>query len=570
MFELFPKTADEPLKWAWSDWQPYSQWLLDTPITEAAIDTWIQRWSTLGTMFAEVNSRLNVAKDVDTTDTAAEAAYKRFMSEIYPEYQKANFLLQKKLVESGHEPDYLRIPMRNIKTSIEIFREENVPLFTQESDLETRYNKILGAQTVEWDGQETTLIQLATVLEETDRNRREQAWRLSEERRTQDRTAIDEIWREYMALRKQIAHNAGLKTYRAFAWKDRNRHDYTPEQALQFVDAIEQVVVPAMQRQSERRRLQLGYDRLMPWDIFVDPQGREPLRPYNNIETFIATSEAIFTQVDPELGRQFQTMREEKLLDLDNRKGKAPGGYCTGFPIAERSFIFMNAVGTADDVATLLHEAGHTFHGFARFAHLDVMMQRSTPMEFNEVASMAMELLAAPYLTQDSGGFFSEGDAARYRADHLKGIINFWPYMAVVVAFQHWIYDNHDLATDPAECDKKWLELWRRFMKNADYRGFDNFITNHWRRQLHIFVVPFYYVEYGLAQLGAVQVWANALKNQQAALQAYRKALALGGTVTLPELYTAAGAKLAFDAPTLQAAVNLIERTIGELEEPAH
>jgi oligoendopeptidase F len=198
------------------------------------------------------------------------------------------------------------------------------------------------------------------------------------------------------------------------------------------------------------------------------------------------------------------------------------------------------------------------------------MEQRHAPMEFNEVASMAMELLASPYLTKDKGGYFSEGDASRYRIDHLKGIIEFWPYMAVVVAFQHWIYTNHDLATDPEACDKKWLELWGRFMKNADYTGHEAYIKNRWRRQGHIYRRPFYYVEYGLAQLGAVQVWANALKDQQSALDAYRKALALGGTVKLPELYEAANVKLAFDAETLQSAVTLLESTIDELEALAH
>jgi oligoendopeptidase F len=565
MFENFPKTIDMPKTWAWSDWQPYFDDLLQAELTAANMDMWLQNWSTVSAMFSEVYSRLKVATDVDTTDEAADAAYKRFMNEIYPEMQKVSFEVQKKLVNSGLEPDSLRVPMRDIRTEVEIFREENVPLFVKETEISNRYNKLLGAQTVLWEGKEVTLRQISKVQQDTNRSKREQAWRLTDERYSKDREALDNLWREFMELRKQIYQNAGFDNFRSYMWKDLNRHDYTPEQELQFVDAIEQVVVPAMARLVERRRVQMGLDKVMPWDIAVDEQGRDALVPYETIADFITTTEAIFMQVDPELGAQFRTMKDDNLLDLDNRKGKAPGGYCTGFQVAQRPFIFMNSVGLDGDVKTLLHEAGHAFHGFARYK-LPLLPQRSSPMEFNEVASMAMELLAAPYLTKDKGGYFDEADAVRYRIDHLKGIIEFWPYMAVVVAFQHWIYTHHDLATDPAECDKVWLELWGRFMKNADYTGHESFITNRWRRQLHIYRRPFYYIEYGLAQLGAVQVWANALKNQQAALDAYRYALTLGGTVTLPELYAAAGVKLAFDAETLQSAVNLLESTIDELE----
>jgi oligoendopeptidase F len=308
----------------------------------------------------------------------------------------------------------------------------------------------------------------------------------------------------------------------------------------------------------------LGYDTLRPWDTQVDPLGRDPLRPFETVAVLAEKAETIFQQVDPELGEYFATMRRESLLDLDNRKGKAPGGYCTGFPVTGRPFIFQNAVGVEGDVRTLLHESGHAFHGFER-QKLPYIQQRSSPMEFNEVASMAMELIAAPYLEASKGGYYADADANRARMNHLEGIIAFWPYMAVVVAFQHWIYTHHDTATDPDNCDAKWNELWGRFMKGVDHTGLEQYIPNRWRRQLHIFRVPFYYVEYGLAQLGAVQVWANALQDPAKTLGQYRQALALGGTVTLPELYRTAGAKLAFDAGTLGEAVHLIETTLEKL-----
>ncbi len=568
MLQDFPTTIDQPLDWTWADWQPHFQRLVEVELTEDNIHEWLSAWTSVSYTFREVASRLSVAKDVDTNDEAAAEKYKRFQAEIVPEVQRVTFALNKKLVDSGLAPDSIAVPVRDIQAQIELFHEDNLPLHTRESELGMEYGKISGAQTVEWDGEEITLVQLRKVFTDADREKRERAWLLMQERMKQDREAHNDLWRQYMALRKQIYQNAGLDDYRQYAWKDRNRHDYTPEDALQFFDAVEKVVVPAAVRIYEERRQKLGLETLRPWDLDVELPGYEPLMPYETIEEFESKTEAIFNRVDPELGGYFATMRQENLLDLDNRKGKAPGGYCTAFPLAGRPFIFMNAVGLEGDVRTLLHEAGHAFHVFSG-VDLPYSVMRRSPMEFNEVASMAMELLASPYLTQDQGGYFDEDEARRFMASHLKKIIRFWPYMAQVASFQHWIYTHHDLATDPEECDKKWLELWGRFMRGVDWSGYEDYIRNIWRRQLHIFYVPFYYIEYGLAQLGAVQVWANALEDQAAALAAYREALKLGGTVTLPELYETAGAKLAFDAETLQAAVDLIERTLADLEPEA-
>ena len=567
----FPTDYQAVMDWTWVEWQPHYTALLTADLSAENIYDWLEAWTRVSQLTWETRSRLSVAKDVDTTDADAEAAYKKFMATVIPNVQKYSFLLGQKLVDSGITPDDMAVPLRSIRAQIEIFSEDNLPLFVQESELATQYNKISGAQTVEWEGEEVTLNRLRTVFKDTDRDKRETAWRMMQERMRQDRESIDDLWRQYMDLRKQIAANAGFENYRDYIWKDKARFDYTPQDAIAFTEAIEAVVVPVFERLNEQRRQKLGYETLKPWDTAVDPLGRDPLKPYETIEEFIDKTGAIFQQVDPELGTYFQRMQNDNLLDLENRKGKAPGGYCTAFPHSKTPFIFMNSVGQEGDVRTLLHEAGHAFHGFSAMEGLPYQMQMRAPMEFNEVASMAMELLASPYLDEAHGGYFSEAEANRYRAEHLRGIVRFWPYMAIIVAFQHWIYENHDRATDPAACDEKWLELWGRYMKGIDYSGFEDYIVNRWRRQLHIFRVPFYYVEYGLAQLGAVQVWANALDDQQAALDSYRQALNLGGTVTLPELYETAGAKLAFDADTLQRAVDLIERKIADLEgaEPA-
>jgi oligoendopeptidase F len=290
-----------------------------------------------------------------------------------------------------------------------------------------------------------------------------------------------------------------------------------------------------------------------------------PLRPFETAEELESKTAAIFHRVDPHLGNYFDIMRQENLLDLDNRKGKAPGGYCSDFPVAKRPFIFTNAVGLDDDVRTMLHEGGHAFH-FFEMSHLPYFHQRRIPMEFAEVASIGMEFLSYPYLTEGEGGFYNTRDAARACLEHLEKSLLFWPYMAVVDSFQHWVYENPESAAIAANCDTKWRELWDRFMVGIDWRGLEEEKVTGWHRKLHIHLDPFYYVEYGLAQLGAVQVWRNALVDQTAAVVDYRRALSLGGTVNLPKLYAAAGAKFAFDAATLKQAVNLMEGKIEAYE----
>ena len=368
-----------------------------------------------------------------------------------------------------------------------------------------------------------------------------------------------------MRTRRQIAANAGRANYRDYRWQQLLRFDYSPQDCYRFHRAIEEVVVPAARRIYERKRRLLRVESLRPWDVFADRLGRPPIQPFQEIAELEANVAAIFHKVDPHLGEHFETLRRENLLDLGNRKNKAPGGYCTDFPMVRRPFIFMNAVGLHDDVQTLLHEGGHAFHVFES-AHLPYIQQLNIPMEFAEVASMAMELLASPYLANGQGGFYSPQDAARALAEHLEENLLFWPYMAVVDAFQHWVYENHTAATDPANCDARWNELWQRFMPGVDWCGLEEMAVTGWQRKQHILQSPFYYIEYALAQLGAIQIWRNALNHQARAVADYRKALSLGGIVTLPQLYATAGAKFTLDTDTLETSVNLMEKTIYSLE----
>jgi oligoendopeptidase F len=565
MLTPLPPDATEFKNWSWEQIEPYYEDLLARDLTAANSEQWLADWSHLAKLVDEANWRLYDANAIDTTDKQAEGQYTTFLEEIQPRSREADQKVKEKLLASGLTPAGYEIPLRNLRAQAALYREANLPLLAEDKKLCMEYDRIIGAQTVMWAGQELTIPQLSPIYQEIDQQKRESAWRLAAERQLADRQAISELWGRMLELRTRIAKKADLPDYRAYRWSVLLRFDYSKEDCHRFHQAIEQVVVPAATAVYEKRRQRLGLKTLRPWDLDVDPFNRPPLRPYQTIEELESKTSAIFHQVDPQLGKYFDRMRSEKLLDLDNRKGKAPGGYCNAYEAAGVPFIFMNAVGLHDDVQTLLHEGGHAFHVFecSHLAH----QQIEVPLEFAEVASMGMELLAAPYLTAEKGGFYTPQEAARARIETLESNLRFWPYMAVVDAFQQWVYDDPTQASDPANCDAKWAEQWERFMVGVDWSGLEEVKNTGWQRKLHIHVEPMYYVEYGLAQLGAAQVWRNALSDQAGAVAAYRRALSLGGAVTLPQMYAAAGAKFAFDEEILGQAVDLMMKTIGELEQ---
>jgi len=565
MISPYPKTAHEFMSLTWAQIEPFYQELADRPIDASTVSAWLADWTHLSRLVYETYERLYVAITVNTADSDAEQRYNAFLDGIRPASQAADQKLKEKLLSSGLRPQGFEVALRNMKAEAELFCQENLPLLSEDTKLGAEYAKIVGAQTVEWQGEEVTLTQLSLVYLEPDREVRQHAWRMASDRWLADREAINAVWVKLLGVRRQLAANAGLPDYRAYRWRQLLRFDYTPDDCRQFHRAIEQVAVPAARRLNEKRRRQLGVETLRPWDLDVDPLGRLPLKPFKTIAELKEKTAAIFHRVDPQLGEYFEILRRENLLDLDNRKNKAPGGYCTDFPIAGRPIIFANSVGVHDDVQTVLHEGGHAFHFFECF-RIPYFQQSYAPTEFMEVASMGMELLGSPYLTRQEGGFYSAKEAARARIEHLETSIRFWPYMAVVDAFQHWVYENPQAAANPANCDARWDDLWERFMPGVDWSGLEQERMTGWHRKLHIHEVPFYYVEYGLALLGAAQVWRRALSDQAGAVAAYRRALALGNTVTLPELFAAAGARFAFDEGTLGEAVALMERTIDSLE----
>lgn len=565
MFPALPDSAIQLLDWSWDRISPYYRDLETRSLDSDGVCAWLSDWTKISDLVAEVYRRLYVATTLDTGDAGAEERYHAFLDQVFSAFQDGEQRLKERLLSSGLSPEGFELPLRKMRTEAEIFREENQPLMAEERKLASRYNKIIGAQTVQWQRQELTISQLRPMYQDRDRQTREDAWRLAARRQLEDRSAVGELWKELLALRLRVAANAGFGDYRAFRWRQLLRLDYTPDDCVEFHRAIEEVVVPAAARLHARRRQRLGLETLRPWDLDVDVTDSSRLAPFSDVSELSAGCSRVVRRVSPVLGGYFETMARDGLLELGNRKNKAPGGYCTNFPAQKRPFIFMNAVGLHGDVKTLLHECGHAFHVFEA-GGLPYYQQRMVEMEFAEVASMAMEYLTSPYLALEEGGFYSRRDAARARIEHLEQSILFWPYMAVVDAFQQWVYDNPGAAADPDACDSQWDGLWRRFMCGVDWSGLEEELVTGWQRKLHIHTAPLYYVEYGLAQLGAVQVWRRSLENHAGAVEDYRRALALGGTVSIPELYSAAGARFAFDPVTLGDAVNLMEGTILELE----
>lgn len=551
----------------WEEIQELYQGLLEEELQKETLTAWMTGWSDLRKLVDERYSRLSLATAVDTTDEEAENDFYAFIEEIYPQALAADQMLKEKLLESGLVPEGMEITLKKMRTEVELFREENLPLMTKERKLGTQYSKIFGAQTIEWEGKELTLIQVRSAMLTEDRDVRKDLWERVSERQLEDREAVNDLWGKFMGIRTQLAANAGCDDYRSFRWRQWLRLDYTPEDSKQFLQAIKEVAVPAATRVYQRYIKRMGIDSLRPWDLRNNQSTFHlpAIKAFETEDEFISKVGGILNKLDPVLGGYFNTMQEQNLLDLMNRKGKRTGGFCTSFATLGLPFIFMNSVGQASDLRTLLHESGHAFHVFERI-NLPYHHQWRPGMEFAEVASTAIELLAAPYLPEDQGGFLSVEDAAITQLLNLEEKLLFWPYMAVVVAFQHWVYENHQLGSDPDACDQKWAELIEEYMPAINWDGYEQVKKTGWHRKLHIHQAPFYYIEYGLASLGAFQIMVRAKKDQTEALRDYRKALALGGTAPLPDLYRAAGAELAFDAGTLREVVELIEKELADLE----
>jgi oligoendopeptidase F len=547
----------------WEAIEPWYRKLLDRPIGSAQeLETWLRDVGELNAAVGQEGVKRYVAMTCQTDDPAREEAHLQWIRDVEPKLKPLQNELRSRYLDNPFRADLdakrYEVYDRAQTNRRDLYREANIPRETEIAELEQQYQKVIGAMTVQFRGKEYTPAQMAPFLEETDRALRQEAWELVAKRRLVERDTLDGLFDQMRALRADVAKEAGFDSFTEYAYRSRERFDYDEKSAYAFHEAIESVVVPLARELQEARRAALKLDRLRPWDLAVDPLGRPPLRITNDPEKLAEGTEKIFREVDPTLGAQFGFMRRNDLLDLANRKGKAPGGYQTTFEDDRLPFIFMNAVGIDGDLRTLLHEGGHAFHSLASRGET-LAAYREAPIEFCEVASMSMELLGA----RDRGVFYSPEDADRSYRALLEGIVLILPWIATVDAFQHWIYANPNHSRD--ERRAAWNALLDRFGGNVDWSEYEDARSSSWHRQLHIFLYPFYYIEYGIAQLGALQIWRRSMDDRAAAVAGYKRGLSLGGSRPLPELFQAAGIRFDFSRETLAPLMDAIGEQLAGL-----
>jgi len=531
--------------------------LLERPCESTAdLEQFLLHRSELEAALRQHGSVLYIRMTAQTDDEARAAAYRRFVEGVKPVISGHTHQLNVAYLNArdhlGDHPAQYAVYERRLRADVTRFREENIALQTQESLLNQEYQTLTGGLSAQFEGEEVTLSKLDALLYETDRSRREAAWRAALECRYAIHEPLDALFDDLLAVRGRIALNAGFANYRDYKFHQYHRCDYTPDDCKAFHEAAREILVPLQHEIWQRRATEMKLHPLRPWDLIADPLGLPPLKPYEDPGRFIDAMRTLFNRLDPDLGRQFGDMLDLGLLDFLSRKGKAPGGYQCTLDEARKPFIFMNAAGSDSDVRTLLHEAGHAFHALA-CADQPIIDYRHAPMEFCEVASMSMELLGAQEL-----GLIYEPDALRRRQRHsVEMIVQLLLSIAVNDAFQHWIYENPGHSRDARAA--KWVELQQAFgHEMLDWSGFEGARGHGWQRVLHFFQVPLYYIEYGIAQLGALGIRQRADKDFPAALHDYKQALALGGSLPLPQLFRAAGLTFDFSRPAVIRAAEVL------------
>ncbi|KAF0242255.1 MAG: hypothetical protein FD180_4017 [Planctomycetota bacterium] len=526
-------------------------------LPDVDLPAWLVQCSELQAAVAEEYTRRYIDKTGATDNSEKVSAFLEYAENIMPKcqprWQKLDRVLLEHPKRSALNLDRWGLLLRSVENHVALFREENIPLGVEDTRLSNEYQKITGAMTVNWEGKELTLQQMGPFQEVRDRAVRQKAWEATANRRQQDRDALDAVYEKMVPLRHRMAKNAGFENFRDLAFRSKERWDYTPEDCFRFHEAVEKLVVPQVRKMQEERRKALGVATLRPWDLSVDIHDKPPLKPFEKSEQLFDGCREMFRRVDPIFSGLIDTLRESGNLDLESRRGKAPGGYQATLHEIRKPFIFMNAAGMNHDVFTFLHEGGHAFHALLAKEE-PILRYRHAPMEFNEVASMAMELLAFEHLDV----FYAPEDVKRAKRKELEGILNLFPWVATIDAFQHWIYTHPEHARE--ERTAQWRALRKRFGGIDDMSGYEAMSDCAWQRQLHLFTSPFYYIEYGIAQLGALQVWANKKRDSVGAVKQYQAALKLGGTKGLPELFRAAGAEFDLSERTIRPAIeNVLE-----------
>lgn len=548
----------------WEALEPYFKELTERPIHSVQeLEKWLHDMSELEAVVSEDACWRQINMTRDTTNKELEDAFTFFCMEIQPKMQPYADKLNRKLVDSPFtqqldQKKYFTY-LRNVKKSIDLFREENIPLQAELSVMQQQYGVIAGKMTVEVNGQEFTLQQAAKFLESPDRNLREEVYRKINERRLQDKEELNNLYSKLIEKRHQVALNAGFKNYRDYKFAELGRFDYTKEDAFQFHEAVRLHVLPLVEKINKKKKEKLGLDTLRPWDTEAEPEGVKPLNPFTTGEELLEKTVKCLNALNPFFADCLKKMNQMGHLDLESRKGKAPGGY--NCPLAESGapFIFMNAAGQMHDVTTMVHEGGHAIHSFLSH-ELELSAFKEYPMEIAEVASMSMELFTMDYWD----AFFDHPDDLKRAKEHqLERTITIFPWIATIDKFQHWVYENPNHTVEEREA--MWMQILNEFSTNViDFSGLEMYRQIGWQRQLHLFEVPFYYIEYGIAQLGAIGLWMQYKQNRQQAIDNYIHALSLGGTRTLPELYEAAGLKFDLSPAHIKT---LMEFVNGEMEK---
>jgi oligoendopeptidase F len=542
------KYIPQNLEIKWENLEPIFTELQSRAINSVAeLEQWLRDRSELEAALEEGFAWRYIRMTCDTTNEELLQSFQYFATEIDPKTAPLHNQLNEKLMASPfkdqlNEEKYF-ILLRGIKKSLELFREENIPLQTELQVEAQKYQSITGAMSVFIDEKEYTLEQAAVFLKGIDREKRQQVWEKITFRRLQDKEALNTLFNHLKTVRHQVALNAGFENFRDYMFQALGRFDYTPHDCYKFHEAIETEIVPILREQAEKRKAALGLETLKPWDTDVDTSGKPALKPFENGEQLIGKSIRCFNNISPDLGEKLNTMREYGLFDVESRKGKAPGGY--NYPLAETGapFIFMNSAGTFRDLTTMVHEGGHAIHTFLT-ADLELNDFKHCPSEVAELASMSMELIS---MDNWNVYFENEEDLKRAKRDQLFDVLKTLPWVAVVDQFQHWIYTNPDHTTE--QRTEAWTQIFESFGSNfVDWSEHREAEQNLWQKQLHIFEVPFYYIEYGMAQLGAIAVWKNYKEDPKKGLQQYLDALKLGYTKTIKEIYETAGIKFDFSA----------------------
>jgi len=542
----------------WEKLEPYFLDLQDRAInSRKELEGWLMDASELEAVVSEDASWRQIRMTCDVESKELEQAFAYFMMEIQPKIQPISDKLNRKLIDSPYlqELDQKKFftYLRNVRKSIDLFREENVPIQAELSVMQQQFGQIAGKMTVEVNGKEYTLQQAAKFLENPDRKLREEVYRKINERRLKDKNELNHLYSQLISRRDTIGKNAGFKNYAAYKFMDLGRFDYSKEECFQFHDAVKQYVLPLVNEINKRKKEKLSLESLRPWDVEAEPENILPLRPFETGEELLGKSIDVFEKLRPFFADCLRKMKSMNRLDLDSRKGKAPGGY--NCPLAETGapFIFMNAAGQMHDVTTMLHEGGHAVHSF--LAHpLELSGFKEYPMEIAEVASMAMELF-----TMDQWKIFfpKEEELLRAKEQQMERVISIFPWVATIDKFQHWVYENPNHSEE--DRGENWMRILNEFTSPViDFSGLEEYRRYGWQRQLHLFEVPFYYIEYGIAQLGAIGLWKQYRINKEEALNNYTKALSLGGTRTLPELYKAAGLKFDFSGDHIQSLMQFV------------